>query len=360
MKAAVVSFTGRGSRLNRKIVEILKSRGWDCEGWTREKFAVSGLNIMEGTLADWTGENFPEADALIFVGACGIAVRAVAPWVKDKFQDPAVVAADEGGQFVISLLSGHAGGANRLTRELAAALGAVPVITTATDVNGRFAVDVFAAENGCAISSRDLAKQLSADILEGKRVFISSDFPVEGEFPPEVSAGEERGQGRDSEEFSSVSVRITWSDQEEEQVLRLIPRRAVLGMGCRRGVSREVLEREAEAALRAAGVDRRAVRAIASADLKQKEEGLLSLAEEWGVPFLTYSAEEMNRIPGTFSSSEFVKHTAGVDCVCERAAMAAVLENGAGGRLLAGKRKGDQTTAALAAEEIIIHTGEQK
>ena len=161
MRAAVVSFTGRGSRLNRKIVEILKSRGWDCEGWTREKFAVSGLNIMEGTLADWTGKNFPEADALIFVGACGIAVRAVAPWVKDKFQDPAVVAADEGGQFVISLLSGHAGGANRLTRELAAALGAVPVITTATDVNGRFAVDVFAAENGCAISSRDLAKQLS-------------------------------------------------------------------------------------------------------------------------------------------------------------------------------------------------------
>ncbi|HIZ79170.1 MAG TPA: cobalt-precorrin 5A hydrolase [Candidatus Lachnoclostridium stercorigallinarum] len=368
MRAAVISFTARGKELNRQIVEILRGTGWDCRGWVQERFfrEGDGFQVLSGSLTDWTGKRFQDQDALIFVGACGIAVRASAPWVKDKFQDPAVLAADEKGTFVIPLLSGHAGGANRLARELAAGLGAVPVITTATDVNGRFAVDVFAAENGCALSSRVLAKKLSADILAGKSAALSSDFPVDGLFPPEVWFPEgEMSEMRFPEDnppepFSPVSLRITWSDQERKEELRLIPRAVVLGMGCRRGICAERLRREAERTLQEAGVDRRAVRAIASADLKRDEEGLIRLAEEWGIPFLTFSAEEMEKIPGQFSASEFVKKTAGVDCVCERAAMAAVLERGGRGYLLAGKRKGDQVTSALAAEKIVIHTGEQK
>lgn len=157
-----------------------------------------------------------------------------------------------------------------------------------------------------------------------------------------------------------LAVWITWSSRSSERVLRLIPRAVVLGMGCRRGIPASQLEAEALAALEEGGVDRRAVRAIASADLKKEEEGLKELARMWNVPFLTFSREAMERIPGSFSSSEFVRQTAGVDCVCERAAMAAVLERKNGGFLLARKRKGRGITTALAAEFIRIQTGEQK
>ena len=300
-------------------------------------------------------------------------MRAVAPWVRDKFQDPAVVAVDEGGRFVIPLLSGHVGGANRLARLLAGSLGAVPVITTATDVSGKFAVDVFAAENGCAISDRRLAKEISAAVLAGERIPLLSGFPLEGEFPREIyvckksAAGGESPTGPVGREESPAGpaaelkewagylrIRITLSDRERDGELRLIPRAAVLGMGCRRGVSEEELWRAAERALGEAGVDRRGLRALASVDLKKNEEGLIRLAARLQAPFLTFSAEELNRLPGEYSSSDFVKRTAGVDCVCERAAMAAACLGGGRGRLAAGKRAFGPVTAAVAAAEQTI------
>lgn len=384
MRAAVISFTERGREVSLRIRRILEREGIRCRNFARERFCrgEEGLEVFAGELSAWSGDRFGDSEALIFVGACGIAVRAVAPWVRDKFRDPAVVAVDEGGRFVIPLLSGHVGGANRLARLLAGSLGAVPVITTATDVSGKFAVDVFAAENGCAISDRRLAKEISAAVLAGERIPLLSDFPLEGEFPREIyvckktaaggknlagsAAGGESPAGPAAEleeQTGGLRIRITLSDRERDGELRLIPRAAVLGMGCRRGVSEEELWRAAERALGEAGVDWRGLRALASVDLKKNEEGLIRLAARLQVPFLTFSAEELNRLPGEYSSSDFVKRTAGVDCVCERAAMAAACLGGGRGRLAAGKRAfGPVTVAVAAAEQTIwaqtIGTGE--
>ena len=384
MRAAVISFTERGREVSLRIRRILEREGIRCRNFARERFCrgEEGLEVFAGELSAWSGDRFGDSEALIFVGACGIAVRAVAPWVRDKFQDPAVVAVDEGGRFVIPLLSGHVGGANRLARLLAGSLGAVPVITTATDVSGKFAVDVFAAENSCAISDRRLAKEISAAVLAGERIPLLSDFPLEGEFPREIyvckktaaggknlagsAAGGESPAGPAAEleeQTGGLRIRITLSDRGRDGELRLIPRAAVLGMGCRRGVSEEELWRAAERALGEAGVDRRGLRALASVDLKKNEEGLIRLAARLQVPFLTFSAEELNRLPGEYSSSDFVKRTAGVDCVCERAAMAAACLGGGRGRLAAGKRAfGPVTVAVAAAEQTIwaqtIGTGE--
>lgn len=375
MRAAVISFTERGREVSLRIRRILEREGIRCRNFARERFCrgEEGLEVFAGELSAWSGDRFGDSEALIFVGACGIAVRAVAPWVRDKFQDPAVVAVDEGGRFVIPLLSGHVGGANRLARLLAGSLGAVPVITTATDVSGKFAVDVFAAENGCAISDRRLAKEISAAVLAGERIPLLSDFPLEGEFPREIyvckktaaggknlagsAAGGESPAGPAAEleeQTGGLRIRITLSDRERDGELRLIPRAAVLGMGCRRGVSEEELWRAAERALGEAGVDWRGLRALASVDLKKNEEGLIRLAARLQVPFLTFSAEELNRLPGEYSSSDFVKRTAGVDCVCERAAMAAACLGGGRGRLAAGKRAFGPVTAAVAAAEQTI------
>ena len=126
-------------------------------------------------------EDFEDCDAIVFIGACGIAVRSIAPFVKSKKIDPAVVVVDEQGQFAISLLSGHIGGANELTEEIAEILRAQSVITTATDLNDKFAVDVFAKKNGCFISDMELAKEISAALLAGKEVGFASDFPWIGE-----------------------------------------------------------------------------------------------------------------------------------------------------------------------------------
>ena len=375
MRAAVISFTERGREVSLRIRRILEREGIRCRNFARERFCrgEEGLEVFAGELSAWSGDRFGDSEALIFVGACGIAVRAVAPWVRDKFRDPAVVAVDEGGRFVIPLLSGHVGGANRLARLLAGSLGAVPVITTATDVSGKFAVDVFAAENGCAISDRRLAKEISAAVLAGERIPLLSDFPLEGEFPREIyvckktaaggknlagsAAGGESPAGPAAEleeQTGGLRIRITLSDRGRDGELRLIPRAAVLGMGCRRGVSEEELWRAAERALGEAGVDRRGLRALASVDLKKNEEGLIRLAARLQVPFLTFSAEELNRLPGEYSSSDFVKRTAGVDCVCERAAMAAACLGGGRGRLAAGKRAFGPVTAAVAAAEQTI------
>ena len=166
MKIAIASFTRNGCAWNQKLCAALKKHS--CEGYALEKYGKeAGIPAIAPSLPAWTERMFQKMDAILFIGACGIAVRSIAPYVKSKKTDPAVLCMDEQGKFVISLLSGHIGGANELTEEVAAVTGAVPVITTATDVNHKFAVDVFAVKNHCEICEMELAKE--ADGASGGR-----------------------------------------------------------------------------------------------------------------------------------------------------------------------------------------------
>ena len=247
--------------------------------------------------------------ALLFLGSTGMAVRAIAPWVKDKKTDPAVVVMDEGAHFVISLLSGHIGGANRLTGMLASALGAVPVITTATDTRGRFSVDEWAARNGLTIDDMTAAKAVSAAILEGE-VPLLCDYPIASALPQGVVPGE---RGR-------VGIYIGWRNVAPfATTLRLIPRVLNLGIGCRRGISEERIEAAVQAVL--GPIPLEAVAKVVSIDLKREEPGLLGFCARRKLPAVFYSAEELNRVPGDFPASERVKAVTGVDNVCQRAAM---------------------------------------
>ena len=120
------------------------------------------------SLSDWTRQQFAEKNAIVVIGACGIAVRMIAPFVSDKLSDSPVVVADEAGTFVIPLLSGHMGGANELAEQIAGQIGGIPVITTATDVNHTFSVDLFAKKCGLSIYNREGIAKVSAKILDGK------------------------------------------------------------------------------------------------------------------------------------------------------------------------------------------------
>lgn len=290
------------------------------------------------SLDEWCGPAFAGADALVFVGACGIAVRVIAPYVRDKFTDPAVVAIDEWARFAVPLLSGHVGRANDLARWVAHATGAVPVVSTATDVNGVFAVDEWARERGLVICDRALAKKVSAELLAGGKVGFASDVPVLGDLPAGLVSG--------GEPLPELGIYISFDEDARPfaETLPLVPHIAAVGIGCRRGVAPEVLENAVVGALDDRGIPLGAVRTIASIDVKRAEPAIIAFARNHGLCTRFFTADELNAVPGDFASSDFVRETVGTGNVCERAAVAA----SGGGRLIMGKSAGDGVTVACA------------
>lgn len=335
----LISYTARGRALGARVADILRAEGHSCRTFALPKFVEEGDEALALSAPDWAGKAFEEADALVFCCASGIAVRAIAPHVKDKRTDPAVLVIDEQGIFVIPLLSGHLGGANALAEALAKQLGATPVLTTATDVNGLFAVDVFAKANDLYIEDMALAKAVSAALLNREQVGFRSDLPVTGDLPRELT-----------EDGANLGILISAGKETPfPRTLRLIPRRYVAGLGCRRGKSEEELEAFLTENLARCGVGVHELKALASIDLKRDEQGLVSLAGKLAVPFLTYSAEELQAAPGDFTASAFVKETTCVDSVCERAAVLA-----SGGMLVVKKVAENGMTFALAKQEEAI------
>ncbi len=286
------------------------------------------------SLRAWTAERFGASRALVFVGAAGIAVRAVAPYLESKASDPAVVAVDECGRFAVPLVSGHLGGANELAREVARVCGATAVVTTATDVRGAFAIDEWARVQGMAVDDAKKIKRVSAKLLAGEQIAVRSTFPVDGEAPEGVFP-------TDADDADA------WADVYAHDALTLIPRALTLGVGCRRGTARETLEARFAALCAETLVRPKAVSAAATIDLKRGEEGLESFCAAHGWQLSFYTAEELAAVDGDFSASDFVARTTGVDNVCERAAVKA-----SGGVLLVKKHAGEGVTFALARSNI--------
>ena len=326
MTCAVIAFTRRGASLGDMIAEGLGGT-LHVPARFAEEFGAAAYDSLEG----WTADHWGTCDALIFIGACGIAVRAIAPHVKDKFTDPAVVSMDEKAAFAVPLLSGHVGGANDLALTLSELTGARPVISTATDVNGLFAVDVWARDLGLIITDRALAKAVSAALLEGKAVGFASDF------------GHPCPQGlRPGRAELGVWVTCRREGGPFPETLRLVPKCLTLGIGCRRGTAEETIAAAVDAAFQEAGLDPLAAEAVASIDLKADEPGLLAFCHSRNLPLRTYSAEALSAVPGDFTPSSFVRSVTGVDNVCERAALAG------GGALLLPKTAGNGVTVAIA------------
>lgn len=361
MRLAVISFTRNGSRLCGRLVRRFRELGEVCDGYVQSRFLnevqeVPGICEIKESVAEWTGRRFGQADGLIYIGSAGIAVRAIAPWLKDKMTDPAVVVVDEGGNYAVSLLSGHVGGANQLARQAAVILGAEAVITTASDVQGKTAVDVWAVSHGLKISDRSLAKKAAAAVVEGEPVGFYSDYPLEVPVPEGYTRGEfcRMNIWITSKKRPDENSMVAWFQDEAEGnggILRLIPKAMTVGIGCRKGVPKEQLEKALINVLEQHNLDPLSVMKFASIDRKKEEAGICLLAEQWEVPFVTFSAEELEQAEGIFSESEFVRQTVGIGNVCERAAL---LGAGAGSRLIVWKQAGDGVTIAVASADIRI------
>ena len=339
MNIAVFAYSRQGCRTARRVAAHFAEH--TVKAYTMERFGETGFLPIRPPAKAFYGPIFADVDAMVFVGSTGIAVREIAPHVRDKATDPAVVSMDELGKFVVPLLSGHIGGANDLALELANALGATPVITTATDIHKKFSVDAWAARKGYVISNLSLAKAVSAAILEGD-IPLQSEYPIVGELPGGVTLG---GSG-------DVGISIGVSQEEPfEKTLRLIPPVLHLGLGCRRGTTKEAIREAVEAVLKKYSLDRRAIKCAASIDLKQAEQGLLDFCSEWNLPVRFYTSEELRSVPGDFTSSAFVQNMTGVDNVCERAALIGAE------KLIVKKTAGNGVTVALAEEHWEVQFG---
>lgn len=173
MNISVISLTEKGRQISWKIAEDIELHKINryCFYKHTDKGADAFSNLSE--LAE---RLFADSDAVVFVCACGIAVRTAAPYIRSKLSDPAVIVIDDCGKFVIPVLSGHIGGANALARQLADILVAQAVITTATDIGGKFSPDSFAAANDLIISDYDMAKKIAAAVLDGEKIGLVSEY----------------------------------------------------------------------------------------------------------------------------------------------------------------------------------------
>ena len=337
MKIALFAYSRQGCKTARRVLEHFK--GNEIQVFTMERFSEAGFAPIQRPSPSFYGPLFDWADALIFVGSCGIAVREIAPHVKSKLTDPAVIAVDELARFTVPLLSGHIGGANALAMELADFLGATPVITTATDIHQKFSVDAWAASQGLHIASLSAAKHVSARILEAT-VPICSDFPMVTPLPGGTVEG------------TSGEIGICISARKREpfdETLLLVPPVLHLGLGCRRGTPVEKFREAVDLVLQEHNIHPKAIGQAASIDLKSDEEGLLAFCRERELPAVFYAAEQLRAVPGTFTASPRVQAVTGVDNVCERAAMVGAE------KLLVKKTIHDGVTVAVAMTNWEVH-----
>lgn len=344
MKAVVYSFSRRGAELSKKIRSVLQMLGYDAKAETLAKYADAEIGVIEPDCKTACKHAFTECGAVIFVGAAGIAVRTIAPYIQGKTKDPAVINIDERGNFVIPLLSGHIGGANELSRVIADKIGAMPCVTTATDVNGLFAVDEWAARNNLLIDSMTAAKEFAAVLVNNDIAGIYSDFVFEGNLPQNTIVVEQKN----TELPCGLAITIYKNISPFNITLKLIPQIVHLGIGCRRNTHKEKIAYLVNRELDRLNIDSRAVCAVASVDLKKDEAGLLEFAAEnqWQANF--YTADELNAVKGEFVPSAFVSSIVGVNNVCERSA---VLDS-SGGKVLLHKTSCDGVTLAVAVENL--------
>ena len=317
MKLAFLAFTEKGFALAGSLAQTLGGSVMRCG--------------KPDSLSDWTKKHFADDDGLVFVGAVGIAVRAIAPYIQKKWKDPAVVAVDECAQFAVPLLSGHLGGANRLARAVSEVCGAQAVITTATDVNGVFAVDEWARCQGLSVIDPQHIKLISGKLLAGGSVKVYSPSPIEGECPTGVEVAE------------SLPADVAVSVRQEKAVLSLAPKTVVLGVGCRKATPQSTIESVLERFLQENRLYLESICAVASIDLKKEEPGLIAFCRSHGWEFQTCTAQELRQVAGEFTPSAFVSQITGVDNVCERSAVFV-----SGGGLLIKKFAADGVTMAAA------------
>lgn len=349
MKIAIISVTTLGNNIINKLCLGLKTE------FESLKVTVFNSKDKDFNFKDSCKIAFENSDAVIFISSTGIAVRGIAPHVVNKKSDPAVVVIDSCGKYAISLLSGHLGGANRLTTMISKILDCEAVITTATDNLEVMAPDMIALNNNLYIEDMAMAKTIAALLVEGKKVgFIDEEgvipcpkgysevkvkhFRAKGcskdysasnstlELLEQDSQGAEKYKNTSEAELEELSGIVVVTSKESLEIhenfkhlplLRLIRKNIVLGIGCKKNFPEGEMEFAVKTSLRAKNIHEKAVGTIATVSIKKEEPAILSLSKNLGVEINTFTPEEIKPIEHKYKASDFVRKTIGVGAVCE-------------------------------------------
>ncbi|HFI0039987.1 TPA: cobalt-precorrin 5A hydrolase [Streptococcus suis] len=312
-KVALVALTETG----KETALRLKSK-WarPCHIYSLPKLADNQVIAFDKRPTQAIAELFQQVDVLVCIMATGIVVRAIAPVVEDKAADPAVIVLDEKATNVISLLSGHLGGANEVTREIATLLEANPVITTATDVQSVVALDTLAKSvNGWRADLRPLVKEFNSLLANREKVYFYQEKPwiddvrglslLEANQVDEVLAGDAPLILLQTKEMAS----------KRKHLAVIYPKLYVLGVGARKNVSSEIFHRNFQLFCQEQGIEQTEIAKIVSIDVKKDEQAILDLAESLSCPFDVYSKEDLEKVADKYPCSDFVKKTVGVGSV---------------------------------------------
>ncbi|MDO9566141.1 MAG: cobalt-precorrin 5A hydrolase [Candidatus Desulfaltia sp.] len=341
---AVWALTTEGLKKAFVIVDSLK----DADGYGPER-RINGDSPFKGFqhFQARVHKVFHDYEGHIFIMATGIVVRVIAPLLQDKIHDPAVVVIDEKAQYVISLLSGHLGGANDLAQKVAKILGATPVITTATDVHGVKAFDTAAVEKDLCIENPDSIKVLNLALLENKKIYLIDPMKVISPFYeniPFIEIFEDVLPIRGNIEKDPAVYVGDQLATPRAGFLVMRPASLVAGIGCNRGTDFQELKDGLETVFEKFKLSMKSLRNLATIELKKDEEGLIKLGETLNIPIHYFSSKELSSIKGLENPSQMVKKYTGTEGVCE----AAVLLSAAAERLLIPKQILKNMTVAVA------------
>jgi len=348
MSIAIIAITGNGARLGTRLKEQLA----DAELYVLARHhgkAGRGSLRFDGELGELIASLWPTVSGFVCIMATGIVVRLIAPLLQGKDVDPAVVVMDDAGKFAVSLLSGHLGGGNELAERAAFISGARAVITTATDANDLPSFDMLAKGNGWAIDDLSRVKTLNSLLLENGRIAVADTtglvrpyFHGRGNllFVDSFVAAFRSGAAG----LLFVTNALVPPQLQAENLLVLRPKNLYLGVGCNSGTTAEEIEAVILSGLRRFLLSPASVAAIATAEAKRGEPGLVVCAEKFAVPLLCYSSSELNGVAVPSPPSEHALAAIGATGVAEPAALLA----SGGGNLLLKKVKSGNVTLAIA------------
>ena len=340
---------------------------------TAEKIASELENVdvffQKRGIKELTGELFNKYECIIFVSACGIAVRCISPFLKSKFEDPAVLVVDDNGNNVISLLSGHIGGANEITLKIADVLEANPVITTSTDTNKKGALDVIVSKIGGYVENlRESAKLVNSYLVDNKRVGIYFDSDYESEKDSlNLSGFELIDEKTEIDEIAKLDALVSvsdklrcWVDEIVDKIyenvdrldkhnlekanlsyIKLVPRRTALGMGCRKNTETEKMIEEFSIFSALNNIHPAAIVKTGSLIIKKDEKCMIDLSKALCAEFNLFDVDEICTCDYMFDKSEFVKKNTGVYSVAQPSAYLL------SGNVISDKYKNNGTTFAF-------------
>ena len=348
---AIVTLTKSGAQLGTALKKKIPS----AHLFVPRKLGMKGVRIKPYTqsLHDLFAELVNDYNGFICIMATGIVVRTITPILTHKSVDPAVVVLDEKGQFAISLVSGHLGGANELAEQVASLTGGKEVITTATDVHSMPAIDMLAKQLGCSTLNFKMLKGCNYALLHGEKVGIYPDtvkpyFPARGKHKIRCYKTITRLHASDSAYKIIISNKQATADTTHQQtqgtIVSLTPRNLVVGIGCNRSTTRSEIEETVKKVFDRAQLSFQAIRKIATVSLKSNEKGLLAFARKYNFDIEFHTPEQLNKVVCPTPPSKNVLNAVGSKGVCEPAALLS-----AGVKtLLCTKKKTPNVTVAVA------------